>query len=223
MPAKNPAGSVWLIALIFLAMLSLPLSVINSRHSSRGEAQWVPVALHSILTADYSADPRSNRVPAVKLSLIKDALADQASEDSLRAFDEVQDSLRTPVPSAESGLPRASATAAQPPSTEPSIPPTATPTRSQPTAIRPHPTQTAPPTPTNIILLPSLTPSATKEPTRTSKPPRKPKSTSTAQPTQEPTEPPPTQPPPTKPPTKPPPPDPYPPPPPAPKPTEPYP
>lgn len=230
MRTKNPAGLPGLIALVFLAMLSLPLSLVYSGDSSRGEPQWIPVALHSILTADYSADPRARRIPAANLNLIKDVLADQASQDSSQAFEDVQDSLRTPVPTVESGYPRASATPTQPAAAEPSIPPATTPTRSRPTATRPQATQSASPTPTltNIILLPSRTPSPTKEPTRTSKPPREAKPTDTPRPTQKPTQPPPTQPPPTKPPThppptKPPPPDPYPPPPPPPKPTEPYP
>lgn len=228
--AKNPSVLLWIIALIFLGMISLPLSMVYSNTDSRGEPQWVPVALHSILHADYSADPRARRVPAVKINLIKEALADQAGDGSPKGFEEVQEGLKTPVPTVESGLPVATATVTHPTATATSMARTVTPTQSRPTSTRSHPTRTATPTPTatNVLLLPTRTPSATKEPTRTSKPPRGPEPTNTPRPTQEPTEPkptqpPPTQPPPTKPPTKPPPPDPYPPPPPPPKPTDPYP
>jgi hypothetical protein len=222
--AKNSSGLLWMIVLIFLGMMSLPLSLMYSNPSFKAEPHWVPVALHSILYADYSAGPKAARIPAAKLNLIKEALADQAGDGSAQGFEDVQEGLKTPVPTVASGLPLATATLAPPTATATSMGRTATPTQSRPTPTRSHPTQTASPTPTptTVLLLPTRTPLATKEPTRTSKPPRDPKPTDTPRPTQKPTEPRPTQPPPTKPPTKPPP-GPYPPPPPPPKPTDPYP
>lgn len=221
--AKSPSGLLWMIALIFLGMISLPLSLVYSNHYSRAEPQWVPVALHSILQADYSADPRANRIPAVKIDLIKEALADQAGDGRAQGFEEVQEGLKTPVPTVGSGLPLATATPMAPSDTP--LAWTAAPTQSHPTPTRSHPTQTATlsPTATHTFLPPTRTPLPTKEPVRTSKPAKEPEPTDTPRPTQKPTEPRPTQPPPTNPPTKPPPPDPYPPPPPPPKPTDPYP
>lgn len=215
--AKNSSVLLWMIGLIFLGMMSLPLSLVYANPYFKGEPQWVPVALHSILYADYSADPGSARIPAAKLNLIKEALADQAGDDSAKGFEGVQEGLKTPVATVGSGLPLATATIAAPTATATSMAQTVTPTRS-------HPTRTASPTPTptTVLLLPTRTPLATKQPTRTSKPARDPDPTDTPRPTQKPTEPRPTQPPPTKPPTKPPP-GPYPPPPPPPKPTDPYP
>jgi hypothetical protein len=225
--AKHPSGLVWMIALVLLGMISLPLSLFYSNPYSRGEPQWVPVALHSILHADYGADPRATRIPAAKLNLIREALADQAGDGGAESFENVQEGLRTPVPTIRSGLPTATATIALPTATATLMVQKATATQPRPTSTRSHPTQTASPTatPTTVLLLPTGTPSATKVPTRTSKPAKDPEPTQTPRPTQKPTEPPPTKPPPTKPPTKPSPTDPYPPPPPPPppKPTDPYP
>ena len=223
---KSPSGLVWMIALVLLGMMSLPLSLFYSNPYSKGEAQWVPVALHSILHADYSADPGATRIPAAKLNLIREALVDQAGDVGAGSFENIREGLKTPVTTVGSGLPAATATIALPTATATSTAQKATPTQPRPTSTRSHPTQTASPTPTptTVLLLHTRTPSATKAPTRTSKPAKDPEPTQTPRPTQKPTEPPPTKPPPTKPPTKPPP-GPYPPPPspPPPKPTDPYP
>jgi hypothetical protein len=206
---------IWSVVLIFLAMLSLPLSLILSNHFTKSETEWLPVSLHSILESDYSIDPHSSRIPAVKLDLIKAAIRDQSAGEDPNRFEGVIISLTTPVATVKGVVSLASATptASQPPTPSPTKTPTLGPVPTR--TLRP----TMTPTPTATRVTPTQTLKSTDQPTR---PPRKPQPTNTTRPTNQPTREPtnqsptkasPTESPPTREPTKPPPTrDPYPPP-----------
>ncbi len=58
----------------------------------------IPVTLHSLLTADYSADALDLRFPKLNISIILDALGDRSPDKAASAYATLQSSLLTPVP-----------------------------------------------------------------------------------------------------------------------------
>jgi hypothetical protein len=124
----------------------------------------IPVTLHSLLTADYSADALNVRFPKLNISILLDALGDRAPDKAASAYATLQSSLLTPVP-----------TVTLMPGEITQNPPTASPTA---TAAEPSttasPTVTATPSPT-----PSPTPAGTNPPLYTVAPTLQPPPTST--------------------------------------------
>jgi hypothetical protein len=235
-PAREGCAIFLLLGLISILLISILILPVF-----RQTTPWLPIAMHSILHADYSADQHPNSVPPALLGLIGDMLLDDNPSQAPERLSTVISALESPVVTVtpypgETLLPTATATPLPPTVTlsEPLLTPTWTP---KPSATNPAPSLT-PLTPTSTIwetLPPTWIPSpthapATKTPTSesTGKPPTQPavtvpgptptkRPTSTNPPptnTPEPTNPPPTKPPPTEPPpTEPPAPTPYPPPP----------
>ncbi len=153
---------VCLVAVFVLALMLLS----PARVTVQG-AVLLPVSLHSVRSADYSADKVIAAVPAVSTAIIGDALRD--AEPGAEQADQVYRDLQSPVP-----------TAALPPGM--TLPPT-----------RPAPTATSQPTlppetqpaPGN---LPSQTPTETALPTRPITQPTRRQATPTALPTDPPGE-----------------------------------
>lgn len=232
-----------LVGLTCLVLLLLGISTFN--HNDQG---WLPVALHSVLSADYSSDPAGSRVAPMRLALIQESILDTLQKTPFPSLAPTSwlatlaGSLLTPVPSV---TPNPGAFPTVIPTLFNQIPTPTAPHHTATSAVRatgtplPAVTQTpltgsstAPPTPTSIS---AKTSTATTRPTYTKVPENTPRPTTGATstrlaPTQPPptqpgpTHPPPTQPPPTNPPpTQPPPPPTNPPPPtdPPPPPTEP--
>lgn len=227
--------STLLIALVFLLVSCSMGSFIGASLWNEPGIRRAPLAMHSVLQANYSADPRQARRPVVQIELIQDALQDQPDASLDKRFSDVKNSLQTPVATVTPlpGLQLPTSTPTNHPPTQ--IPQSATPSPTQRESIRPtaerftstpdflRPTLTLYPTrtPTSTASRPAIrqdtaTPTATPMPTR---PPATatsaPQPTATRPPTQAPTA---TRPPPTQ--------DPYPPPPeptdtPAPEPTDP--
>ena len=79
------------------ALVVLVLALFGQASSQ--EFRIIPVTLHSLLTADYSADAINLHFPALNLSIILDALGDHAPEVAYSANATLQSSLLTPVPS----------------------------------------------------------------------------------------------------------------------------
>lgn len=147
----------------------------------------IPVTLHSLLTADYSADAIHIRFPNLQDTILLEALGDHASDQAMSAYATLQSNLLTPVP-----------TVTLRPGEIPQIPPSATPSpivtitvdTASPTPTSsptPSPTPTIWGTPTNQPLYtaqptlnPALTPTRVKptrvRPTNT----KPPKATATA-------------------------------------------
>ncbi len=212
-PAREGCTIFLLLGLItILLMLILILPVFKTA------SPWLPVAMHSILHADYSVDQHPNIMPPASLGLIGDMLRDVNPSQAPERLSTVISALESSVPTVtpypgETLLPTSTAMPLQPTFTqaEPQNTPTWTPKPSStsparsstPLATTPIPTNT----PTSPIWetlpatrMPSPTHSpATKTPTNepTEKPPTQPAVT-VPRPT--PTNPPPTNPPPTKPP-----------------------
>lgn len=208
----TPLPIVLILAMIF-CLLTTMVAVIQV---STGLAEKLPVTLHSLLFADYSADPHGFRISVARLSLIEEAIRDAAGGqnlDSADRFATLQAGLKTSVPTVTPKFPQTpTATQQQPTSTPTHIEPSLSPS---PTYL---PTQTATAVPTQLQPSPTIirwNPTATNRPDKPSKPQEDPDPTDppptdlpppTDRPPPSPTKPPP--PPPTKPP---PPPDPYPP------------
>lgn len=185
---------------------------------------WFPVNLHSLLAADYSADPPRLRLPAVHLDLIRDILQDYSTPgnpDLPGATDRIatlQGELNTPVPSVTRlpGEPTQTRNPSQTPthsaSATTSTPAASTMTPSATSTAASLPTIPSTATPTAGYLIPTMTVTsrATGQPTPTLRPPTQPAPTTTNLPevsptprpnaTPTPTNRPPTQPPPTEPP-----------------------
>jgi len=104
----------------------------------------VPISLHSVLVANYQADPRLMKIPPVQLSLIQDALEDQSIHRSNGGLATLIISLFTPVPT---------------------LTPIFSPS-SAPTALAPNQTPVITATP-RLIYIPSATPTWTQTPTAT--------------------------------------------------------
>jgi hypothetical protein len=112
----------------------------------------IPVTLHSLLTADYSADAFYVRFPNLNIAILLDALGDRAPDKAASAYATLQSSLLTPVP-----------TVTLMPGEITQNPPPATPTApvAEPSATTSS-TATATPSPT-----PSPTPPGTNQPLST--------------------------------------------------------
>jgi hypothetical protein len=202
----------WLLVMILILVTCSTLALVLSGQFEEGMPLQVPVALHSALQADYSADPLGMRQPAVLLRLIEDAIQDDSAADGVARFATLESALKTPVASV-TPPPGSTPSVAQPTTPTPAAA-TATPALPASPTASPLPgrtatltaTQTAWPTytPTPTRPLPTRTPQA--QPTSTRKP--RPQATATQPAPPKPTQPPPTQPLPTRPPSK----DPYPPP-----------
>jgi len=170
--------SRWLIlfaAMLLLSVLCLGLSLFYPAWWSSDSSRMIPVALHSVLRADYSADAFAAALPPVSVGLIANALQDQALESGPEAADRVLEGLRTPVPTI---TPFFSSTPGGPTPTSVflatwTLPPP------QPTATLAGFTPAATATPTTTLMIgPSYTPSPTQvEPTSPSKTPAPPTNT----------------------------------------------
>lgn len=211
---KRPRQPTPLPIVLILAMIvCLLTTMVAVIQASAGLADKLPVTLHSLLFADYSADPHGFRIAAVRFNLIEEAIRDAdggQNLDSADRFATLQAGLNTSVPTVTPEFPQTPTATQQQPTTTPThIEPSLTPS---PTFL---PTQTATVEPTQSPTITRWNPTATHRPDKPSKPPEDPDPTDpppadppppTDRPPPSPTKPPP--PPPTKPP---PPPDPYPP------------
>jgi hypothetical protein len=79
------------------ALLVLVLALFGQASSQ--EFRIIAVSLHSLLTADYSADAFNGQFPILNLSIILDTLGDHAPDGASSANATVQSSLLTPVAS----------------------------------------------------------------------------------------------------------------------------
>ena len=152
----------------------------------------IPITLHSLLTADYSADAFYVRFPNLDISILLDVLGDHAPDRAASAYATLQSSLLTPVPTVT--LMPGEITQ-NPPSATPTTPvaePSST-ASSTPTAT-PSPTPSPTPLGTNqplYTVAPTLRPTLT--PTRAKSTQTRPTDTRPPQPTATATKGPPTQ------------------------------
>jgi hypothetical protein len=112
----------------------------------------IPVTLHSLLSADYSADAISLHFPDLNLTMILDALGDRGPNEASSAYATLQSNLLTPVASV---TPLPGAITQNPPTATPTATPVSTsiiPTSISTPSVTPSPT-------------PSLTPTGTGAPT----------------------------------------------------------
>ena len=122
-------------------------------------AGLMPVALHSPLRADYSADLRGMRPISLNLGLISDAARDQAAQEN-DPLPELIALLQTPVPTVTSFL-------AETPTRQPAVTATATPAKEETLPWTPTSTRsvtltfTASPSRTNTRRPPTVTPTFT--------------------------------------------------------------
>lgn len=210
-PSK-PTLQTWILLGLsaFFSILALLLSVLKGPN-----LPWLPVHIHSVLTADYSQDPRGQPIAQVQLNLIYEFLRDlttnrgsASGDDPDERYAEVIEELLTPVPTvtpmpgATVFVPTAQPGASQTPALTAEFTATLLPTEQA--SLTPTVTATLwpSPTPTGTLVYPTATnpppgPTRTRPPAATSTrpPPTQPPPTATPRPTQ----PPPTQPPPTEP------------------------
>lgn len=96
---ETPIPSFWrmLVLLVLAAGMALIAWLLFNPNRTRAlGATELPIAMHSGLTANYSADLRAYVVPAVRLDLVEEALSDAAAREE--QVDEVLQNLQTPVP-----------------------------------------------------------------------------------------------------------------------------
>ncbi len=103
--ATRPAGTnrqirrdrlVWLAYLLFFGFAVVVVYLIWAMKTPHDD--HVPVGLHSVLFADYSADPRGARLPGVEFGIIEEVIADQGGTDASVRFSTLQSAQQTPVP-----------------------------------------------------------------------------------------------------------------------------
>jgi len=94
LPSKR---SDWVSYLIGAAVIGLMFPFGWLLQAVGGQSNWLPVSLHSVLAADYSADPRVLHLPPIQLGLIADILNDSATLTPGR-FATLEGNLTTPVP-----------------------------------------------------------------------------------------------------------------------------
>jgi hypothetical protein len=208
-----------LIVFVFAVIVCLLTTMVVVMQVSAGYLDWLPIPLHSLLVADYSADPHDFKVAAVKFDLILEAIRDSieygSSDDSYERFATLQAGLSSPVPSVTPDYSQTpfTSTPEQPTATPentyrpPTPSPTTLPTQTstvEPTQLLPSPTYIIWPTATNRPYIPN--PTQPPPPPPTNPPPTNP-----PPPPTDPPPPPPTNPPPPPPTNPPPPPNPYPP------------
>ena len=211
-----------LIVLVFAIIVCLLTTMVVVMQVSAGYLDWLPISLHSLLLADYSADLLEFKYAAVKFDLILDAIRDSIEDgypmDADERFATLQAGLSSPVPSVTPAFSQTPSTStpeqptATPENTD--LPPSPSPTTLPPQTATAEPTQPLPsptyiiwPTATNRPYIPQPTqPPFQPKPTNPPPPPTNPPPPPTNPPPPPPTNPPP--PPPTNPP---PPPNPYPP------------
>lgn len=191
--AHTPSFWRMMILLVLAAGLALIAWLLfNPNRTNALGATELPVSLHSGLVANYSADLREYVVPAVRMELVEEALADAAAQEE--QVSEVLQNLETPVPTVTpqriyptatpqeeddeddqqeqkpapptAAPPAATATSqAKPTQVAPSstsVPPTQV-VNATPTSVKPTATQAKP---TSIIIAPSATkpaPTATSQ------------------------------------------------------------
>lgn len=111
-----------IMILIIVSLFDLPIRM----------PELVPVNLHSLLVADYSADTDNNLIPVLQIGVIFDLLSDLGAPDAENLFSSIQNSLLTPVPTI---TPLFTLSATQDtPTSYPSTPTGATPGRTNPPA-----------------------------------------------------------------------------------------
>ncbi|MFN7036599.1 MAG: hypothetical protein ACK4SN_09540 [Bellilinea sp.] len=153
------------VLVCLVAVFALALMLLSPARVTVQGAVLFPVSLHSVRSADYSADPIAAALPAVSTAIIGDALRD--ADRGGGSADQVYRDLQSPVPTA-------------------ALPPGATlpPARPLPTATAQLPTPTPiQPTPSE---LPTQTSTETSLPTQPATQPTRRPATSTAAPTQPP-------------------------------------
>lgn len=112
-------------------------------------AGFVPVAVHSHLLADYSADPQALPIPAIDVRILEDVRRDQPGAPAGETPTPVEALLQAPVPTV---------TLAPGQPTFSPAPPTATSSLMPATETAPPTPTPPPPTPTDTPVLPSETP-----------------------------------------------------------------
>lgn len=133
-------GLQWKQAIFALVLALLGQSAIQN-------FRYIPVTLHSLLTADYSADAIHLRFPNLQVSILLEALGDHAPGQAVSAYATLQSNLLTPVPTVTLG-----------PGEIPQIP------SATPSPVVTNPAETSNPTPTSSPT-PSLTPTIWGTPT----------------------------------------------------------
>ncbi len=83
-----------------LGLLCLAAALFSQHRSGPAQLEFIPVSLHSLLEADYRANPSPARLPGLRLELIWDAISDREPHvDNLAARQvALLNSLQTPVP-----------------------------------------------------------------------------------------------------------------------------
>jgi hypothetical protein len=94
---QSHLGSGWVTYLIGAAIVGLMFPFGWLLRAVSGQSNWLPVNLHSVLAADYSADPLALHLPPIQLALIEDILNDSATLTPGR-FATLEGNLNTPVP-----------------------------------------------------------------------------------------------------------------------------
>jgi hypothetical protein len=94
---KSLLGAGWVTYLIGAAIVGLMFPFGWLLRAVGGQSDWLPVNLHSVLAADYSADPLALHLPPIQLGLIEDLLNDSATLTPGR-FATLEGNLNTPVP-----------------------------------------------------------------------------------------------------------------------------
>jgi len=166
------------IVLILAMIVCLLTSMVAVIQASAGLANKLPVTLHSLLFADYSADLIGFRIAAVRFNLIEEAIRDADDSqnlDSADRFATLQAYLNTSVPTVTPEFPQTPTTPTitqqQPTTTPDQIGPSPSPS---PTYL---PTQTATAVPTQLQPSPTMTkrnPTATSRPDKPLTPPEDP-------------------------------------------------
>jgi hypothetical protein len=90
-PARvSTVRDLWVVLLIFLlglGLYALGLLLLSPGRLERGVARWLPVPLHSVVGADYGKDEISLVVPPIQMSLMDQAIHDQAAPTRLPIFE----------------------------------------------------------------------------------------------------------------------------------------
>jgi hypothetical protein len=167
---------IWLVIAVFFLMNCILVSFSVGRQFFNGQSQWLPIALHSLLQADYSADERRASLPAVQIDVVGDYINDQNVPNQPINLATIENNLDTPVPTvtpqSQGTVQLFTATSTQQSGGSNPVPSiTPTPTPSQPAAVTQEPSQTSETsliTPTNIPTgthRPTLTPTEGDTPT----------------------------------------------------------
>jgi len=102
-PERSPGHHRWTVLFLLFLLLGmggLAVTLFGQRQPSSPEPEFIPVSLHSILEADFRANPNPAWLPGVRLDIIWDVIYDH--DPGLNDLDTrkaaLLNSLQTPVP-----------------------------------------------------------------------------------------------------------------------------